>query len=346
VTRVHQVTGAAGPLDAVTGQLQAYGELFREWGIEGGQHAVLVAPGAPGEVQDLARLAPADDDLVLIHYSGWISGMAPLLELPQRKLLVYHNITPARYFWSVQPVVAIVCELGRDRLPALVAASEVTAAVSSYNAQELREAGARDPRVVPVLLDFARLGLEGPPAPEGPPVVLVVGRLSPHKRMDLVIRAFALYQRLHAPDARLVCVGRPEHPQYLDRLERLVEEVGASNVRLGGPLADHALGRAYSSANVYLSLSDHEGFCMPLLEALTAGLPAVARPTGGMPEVGGDAVLWADDDVAVIAELLHLAVSDEELRAELVRRGRLRAQDFAPERVAEAVRGLVDAALA
>jgi glycosyltransferase involved in cell wall biosynthesis len=347
VTRVHQVTGAAGPHDAVTGQLLAYDGLLRDWGLAGGMHAALVAPGAAGEIQDLAQLSPAPDDLVLIHYSGWISGMAPLLELPQRKLVVYHNITPARYFWSVHPVVAVVCELGREKLPALVAAARVSAAVSSYNAEELRGAGARDPRVVPILLDPARLASGAAEEPAGGPLVLSVGRLSPHKRPDLVIRAFAHYQRLHAPDARLLCAGPPQHPQYLARLERLVEEVGARGVRLAGTLADGELGRAYASASVLLTLSEHEGFCIPLLEAFHAGVPVVARPNGGMPEVGGDAVLWTDgDDLSVVAELLHLAVSDTELRAELVRRGHEQAQEFAPDRVAAKVRGLIDAALA
>ena len=345
MTRVHQVTGSVGRHDAVTGQLLAYGELLREWGLEGGKYAALVAPGAPGEVEPLSHLAAANDDVVLIHYSGWIAGMAPLLELPQRKVLVYHNITPPKYFWNVHPVVAVVCQLGREKLPSLVESSRVTAGVSSYNADELRAAGAADPRVVPVLIDPARLAHNGAHPSEDGPLVLAVGRLAPHKRPDLVIRAFALYQRLHAPDARLLYAGPPQHPQYLARLERLVEEVGARGVRLAGALADGELGKAYSTASVMLSLSEHEGFCMPLVEAFHAGLPVVARPSGAMPEVGGEAVLWADDDVSVVAELLHLAVSDAELRAELVRRGRLRAQEFAPERVAADVRGLIDAAL-
>jgi glycosyltransferase involved in cell wall biosynthesis len=343
VTRIHQVTGVAGRHDAVTGQLLAYGKLLRGWGLEGGKHAALLGPGAPAEVEPLSALAPASGDLLLMHYSGWIPGMQPLLELPQRKLLVYHNVTPARYFWTVQPVVAVACELGREKLPGLVAASEVTAAVSSYNAEELRTAGARDPRVVPILLDTGRLRRSA--SPPAAPLVLAVGRLAPHKRPDLVIRAFALYQRAHAPDARLMCAGPPLHPPYLRRLERLVNEVGATNVQLG-PLSDDELGRAYASASVFLSLSEHEGFCIPLLEAFQAGLPVVARPVGGMPEVGGDAALWVEDnDLSVVAELLHLAVGDEELRAELARRGSARAERFAPKRVAEDIRGLVESAI-
>jgi L-malate glycosyltransferase len=347
VTRVHQVTGAAGRHDAVTGQMLAYGDLLREWGLEGGMHAVVVSPGTSERIHPLAKLAPEPDDLVLIHYSGWITGMAPLLELPQRKALVYHNITPAKYFWSVHPAVAVICEVGRDKLPALVAASRATAGVSSYNADELRAAGAGDPLVVPIIADPARLRYDGPPASGDEPLILAVGRLAPHKRPDLVIRAFALYQRLHAPEARLLYAGALQNPPYRARLEQLIAEVGAKNVRLAGALEDGDLGRAYSEAGVMLSLSEHEGFCIPLLEAFHAEVPVIARPCGGMPEVGGDAVLWVEEpDLAVVAELLHLTLTDGELRAELARRGRRRAEEFAPERVAAKVRGLIDAALA
>jgi L-malate glycosyltransferase len=347
VTRVHQVTGAAGRHDAVTNQMLAYDELLRGWGLAGGMHAVVVSPGTSKRIEPLSNMAPDADDVVLIHYSGWITGMAPLLELPQRKALVYHNITPAKYFWSVHPAVAVICEVGRDKLPALVAASRVTAGVSSYNADELRAAGAPDPHVVPILADPKRLAYDGVPATEEGPLILAVGRLAPHKRPDLVIRAFALYQRQHAPDARLLYAGAHHNPPYHARLEQLVDEVGANHVRLAGALDDHDLARAYASASVMLSLSEHEGFCIPLLEALHADLPVLARPSGGMPEVGGDAVLWIDDgdDLSVVAELLHLAVTDGELRSELVRRGRRRADEFAPDRVAEQVRGLIDAAL-
>ena len=348
MTRVHQVTGAVGRHDAVTGQLLAYRGLLRGWGLEGGMHAAVVAPAAPAAIEHISKLAPETDDLVVVHYSGWIAGMELVLELPQRKVLVYHNITPAAYFWAVHPVVAVVCEVGREKLPTIVDASTATAGVSSYNADELRAAGASDARVVPVLVDPVRLARDGAGDSGQGPLVLAVGRLAPHKRPDLVIRAFALYQQLHAPDARLLVVGTPQHGPYLARLESLVEEVGAHDVRLAGALAEGELARAYSEATVLLSLSEHEGFCIPLLEAFHAGLPVIARPRGGMPEVGGDAVLWVEDtdDISVVAELLHVAATDAELRAELVRRGHMRAQEFTPEKVTEAVRGLIDAALA
>jgi glycosyltransferase involved in cell wall biosynthesis len=348
--RVHQVTGAAGSYDAVTEQMVAYSSLLEEWGLAGGTHATIVAPGSPRGIASLDRLRPAADDLLLIHYAGYVPGMRPLLDLPQRKLLVYHNVTPARYFWRVEPRVALTCQLGRRHLPRWIAAARSTAAVSSFNAHELRELGAENPSVVPILLDPSRLappGTNGAGGEHGP-LVLSVGRLAPHKRPDLVIRAFALYQRHREPGARLLCVGPPVNPAYRAELERLVAEVGAREVTLAGGLPQADLNAALSGARVFLSLSEHEGFGVPLLEALHARLPAVARPSGGMPEVGGDAVLWVseDDDMSVVAEAIHLAASDEDLRGELQRRAAAQVERFAPGRVAERLRAVVEAAAA
>lgn len=347
--RVHQAMGSAGPYDAVTEQALAYRALLETWGIAGGMHATVVAPGVPAQVDSVAELDPAPEDLVLIHYSGYLAGMEPLLRLPQRKLLVYHNVTPARYFWRVEPSMALACELGRQRLGAWVRSARVTAAVSEFNARELRERGAPDPHVVPILFDPDRLnGARAGAAVDSEPLVLSVGRLTPHKRPDLVIRAFALFQRHHAPGARLLCVGPAVNPSYLRALEDLVERVGALGVRLAGGLPQPQLNEALREAAVFLSLSEHEGFCVPLLEAMHARLPVVARRSGGMPEVGGDAVLWLDgeDDLAVAAELLHLTTTDGQVREELRDRAAARVEHFARDRVAERLRRALEVAQA
>jgi glycosyltransferase involved in cell wall biosynthesis len=316
VTRVHQVVSAAGPFDAVTRQALASRALFERWGMAGGVYADFVEPRAKRLAEPLRRLAPGRDDLLLVHYSAYAPGLEELLERPQRKLLLYHNITPPEYLWAHAPHVATLCALGRDHLPRWAAAVDVAAAVSRYNARELEEAGARDVRVVPVLLDPARLEPRGRSPDGSGPLVLSVGRLAPHKRPDLVLRALALYRGECARDARLLLVGEPLSRTY-------ARELGVAPVSLSQP----DLNAAYARADVLLSLSEHEGFCIPLLEAFHFGLPVVARPVGGMPEVGGDAVLWVDGgDLAVVAELLDLAVRDAELRAELAHRGRQRLE--------------------
>jgi glycosyltransferase involved in cell wall biosynthesis len=182
--------------------------------------------------------------------------------------------------------------------------------------------------------------------PPGRPLILCVGRLAPHKRHDLVLRAFALYQRRHAPDAALLCVGTALDRSYRARIERIAREAGARNVAIVEDLRQPGLNAAYAEADVLLSLSEHEGFCVPLLEAFHFGLPVVARPVGGMPEVASDAALWVESgDLSLAAELTHLAVADSDLREELRRRGRERLAAYSYEQSVAKLRGAVEAAL-
>ena len=347
MTRVHQVLSSAGPYDAVSVQAAAWAELLERWGMAGGVYADAIDPRARG-VRPLGKLEPEGEDLLVLHYSAFSRSLRRVLDLPQRKLLVYHNVTPARYLWRHHPGVAVACALGRGQLPRHVRAADVCAAVSEFNARELEAAGANEARVVPILVDLERLRPTGA-APEGDgPLVLCVGRLVPQKRHDLVIQAFAAYQRTCAPEARLLCVGEPLSPAYRKLIEDLARVSGARNVWLAGGVGQEDLNAAYRSADVLLSLSEHEGFAIPLLEAFASDLPVVARPAGGMPEVGGDAVLWTGDgsvDTAVVAELIELAVGERDLREELARRGRARLDEYAYERTAAKVKDAVDAAL-
>jgi glycosyltransferase involved in cell wall biosynthesis len=157
-----------------------------------------------------------------------------------------------------------------------------------------------------------------------------------------VLRAFELYRRACAPGAHLHMVGEPLSPAYDAELKALA----GPGVTFHGRLGQGALNALWRDADVFLTLSEHEGFCVPLLEAFETATPAIARPVGGMPEVGGDAVLWTDDrDLAVVAELIDLAVRDEPLRAALIERGRARTREFSPASVTARLRSAIDATL-
>jgi L-malate glycosyltransferase len=282
----------------------------------------------------------------VIRYSAYSGQLLPALELPQRKLLVYHNVTPPRYMWNHHAGVAVACALGRAQMRRFARAADVAVGDSEHNAAELRAAGAPGARALPILFDEGRLGDRGaPPAGEGP-LVLVVSRLAPNKRHDLAIGAFAAWQAEHAPEARMLCVGEPLSPAFGQTIEAVAARSGAANVTIAGGLSQADLNAAYAAADVLLSMSEHEGFSVPLLEAFHFGLPVVARPAGAMPEVGGDAVLWdEDDDLAVTAELIELAVRDRELREELAARGRARLGTFSYERTAGGIMEAVEEAL-
>jgi glycosyltransferase involved in cell wall biosynthesis len=332
-------------VDAVTSQALSYRELFDRWGWTGEDRAHALDPRMDGRVRLLAGFKPAPDDVLLIHYSAYAPALRRLLALPNPKLLVSHNVTPARYMWRYAAVVAIQCELGEAMLGEFARAVDLAAGVSAFNVADLKRAGAERTAVIPILFDRARLP-EAPvrePRPGDAPTVLFVGRLAPHKRQDRLIRAFALYRAQHAPAARLVLVGEALSPAYREALLGLAESVAPGAVTIESGLEPAELWRRYAQADVFCCLSEHEGFCVPLLEAFHFGLPVVARPAGGVPEVAGDAALLTDDeDLAVIAELLNLAATDADLRAELRQRGELRLEEFAFDATAAKLRAAVE----
>ncbi|HEX5910422.1 MAG TPA: glycosyltransferase [Thermoleophilaceae bacterium] len=341
MTAVHQVLSSAGPYDAVSVQARLWRELLTERGYGGADHAAAVDPRARGDFAPLERLRPRRGDLLVIRWSAYSPRLLALLERPERKLLVYHNVTPPGYFWNHHPGVAVACAVGRAQLPLFARAVDVCAADSDFNAGDLRAAGA-DARVLPILFDPSRLEERGR-APDGDgPLVLVVSRLAPNKRHDLAIAAFDAWRAEHGGPARMLCVGEPLSPSYAE----LIGGLANGSVTLAGGLSQPDLNAAYAGADAMLSMSEHEGFSVPLLEAFHFGLPVVARPAGAMPEVGGDAVLWdRDDDLAVTAELIGAAVADEALRATLAERGRARLAEFDHARTADKIDAAIQDAL-
>lgn len=326
--KVHQLIPAAGPSDAVTGQALAWQRALAGWGHEGEIVAQHVSPELKGHVMRLGRrrVMPSGGVLVL-HYSIWSEAARVAREDPRPLILCYHNITPAELLRPYDRGIAHDCELGRRALPGF-ARSHLVVTDSEFNAEELGRAGFRDVHVVPLLLDL--------PTPETPrrrgeePTILTVGRIAPNKRLEDVIRVFALYQREHAPRASLVIVGSDEaFPSYGRALRRLVAELGAGGVRFAGRVGDAERDRLYATADAYLCMSVHEGFCVPLVEAMALGLPVVARAAGAIPEtLAGVGLSIGDDDLAVHAEALHEVVASPEVHAALSAAGTRRARAF------------------
>lgn len=341
---VHQILSGAGPHDAITTEAGLFRDRFRSWGWGGTDHAARIAPGLNGAIAPLHALAAAADDVLLIHHSAGMPRIEELLALPNPKLLLYHNVTPAAWLWEHAPLVAVQCAIGREQLPALIEASTVAAADSAFNAAELRELGAARTTVIPLLVDRAPLGEPGA-SPPGPPTVIFVGRLSPHKRQEDVIEVFAQHRRHRAPDARLLLVGDPLSAAYDERLRALAQATAPGAITIESGLTPAELGDRYRSAHAFLCLSAHEGFCIPLLEAFHFGVPVIARNAGAVAETVGDAALLVDElDPAVLSELLHLVLNDHELRTELQRRGRERLDAFGADVVASRLRAAVETA--
>jgi glycosyltransferase involved in cell wall biosynthesis len=341
--QIHQVLVSASPGDAVTDAAFGYRKVLRRIGPSD-VYAAYIHPQLEQEVHPLALLerSGTSDDLVLYHASIGEPGVARfLLDWVGRLALVYHNITPARYFDALDPAFAGLLSGGRLELAQLREKAELALAVSRYNATELETLGFRDVRVCPLPVDLDRLAeLEPDPvvgqelADLDGPLVLFVGQLLPHKRPDLLVAAFHVLSTYLLPEASLALVGAGRTPRYANAVRRQARELNSRSCRIPGWQEPEALAAFYRAADAFVTMSEHEGVCVPLLEAMRFDVPTCARAFGAIPETVGGAglVLPAEDDPVLVAEAVAELLTDGQLRSALVARGRERVSHFSLER--------------
>jgi glycosyltransferase involved in cell wall biosynthesis len=348
VTAVHQILPAAAPHDAITGQSFAWRDLLRTWGYESEVLAPYVHPDLMGTAYPLDRQGKrlVNQGGVVLHYALWSETVDVALQAKGPVALYYHNITPGDLLRDFSPPAADLCDRGRAALTVFQGRIDSLIAVSSFNAADLREAGLGEAVVVPLLLDLPTEVPRRTPSRE--PVVLTVGRIVPNKRLEDVIKSFTLYQRHHAPQASLVIVGSDlGFENYRHALDVLVARTGARGVYFTGQISAESRDAWYRRADVYLSMSAHEGFCAPLIEALAHGVPVVARGAGAMPETLGGAGLVLDGaDLPLVAEALHELASSPATRSALSDAAERRLAELRPDvlvpRVHSALAPLLD----
>lgn len=280
---------------------------------------------------------PDPDRLILYHASthtemnDWLVAAA---QAGQRIVVDYHNMTPAEYFAAWEPLASRSMQHGRRQLAELAPHLAAAVADSGYNAADLASFGAPPAVVCPILLDLDEY--HRPPDPDvaaglaAHPLWLFVGRVAPNKCQHDVIAAFAAYRRLYAPRSRLAIVGGVTSTRYQRALERMAADLGVTEaVDFTGSLPFPALLAYYSRADVFVCLSEHEGFCVPVIEAMELGLPVVAYSAAAVTETVADAgVLLEDKDPLVVATAVDRVLADTSTRTSLAEQGRIRAASF------------------
>ena len=336
---IHQIVVSASAGDAVTNTALGFQEVLQRAGPSR-LFARYIDERLHGRVFPLAAYdTGADpDDLLVYHVSiGEPEVLQFLLGHPQRLVIVYHNITPPEFFQEFDPAFAGLLARGRAELEVLRDRASLALAVSPYNARELERLGFADVRVSPLPVDLAGLqAVEADPATaealrrlEGP-VVLYVGQLLPHKRPDLLLQAHHVLTTYLLPDAHLVLCGPPRAPGYHRALQEFAAAVNLAGVHFAGWVTGAQLAAYYRRAEVFATMSEHEGFCVPLLEAMSFGVPVLARDHGAIPDTMGDAglLLPPEDDPLLVAEATAELLTSEKLRMSLVERGRRRVASF------------------
>jgi glycosyltransferase involved in cell wall biosynthesis len=351
IRAVHQLVPTFGGDDAIGNDVRALRGLLREWGYASDVYAQNIDQRLAREARFYTRYREVSDpaNVVLFHFSIGSEVTSFVAGLPDRKVLLYHNITPPEYFARVNPRVADRCRRGRRELGRLAAVPDLALGDSEFNRAELEAAGFRRTGVLPILVDWAGYALPPVPALEGAygcgTNLLYVGRVAPNKRIEDLIKTYYFHRRLD-PGSRLLVVGSAvDMEPYLAACQKLAAELGVlDGVVFTGPVPQADLVTYYRLAAVYLSLSDHEGFCVPLLEAMHFGVPVVAHAAGAVPwTMGGAGLLVAPKEFPAIAELIHRVVTEPGLRRAVVDGQRERLTAFDREAVGAALRGYLGA---
>ena len=339
---VHQVLATLGYGDAIGNEVLGIAKVLRDAGFASNIYAQTADARLDHLTVDYRDLIADSrpDDILIHHFSIGSRASRVAFALPDRMILVYHNITPPEYFIGVNPTLVQQCYTGRRELRAYAPRCDLALGDSEFNRAELEEMGFPRTAVLPVVPGFAHLEVTPNPLiardfDDAWTNILFVGRLIPNKRIEDLVRFFHAYRLKYNPCSRLLLVGSYRgFEDYLAALSSQIDRLRTPDVHIIGHVSNEELTALYDVADLFLSASEHEGFCVPLVEAFSKQIPVIAFDAAAVPAtMDGGGVLYDSKDPRHVASLMHAVLSDQDLTNEIVRAQdaaltRLRHKDF------------------
>ncbi len=325
ISEVHQFTVSCTTGDGISNGVFFVQKLLRELGYKSHIYSVDIENDLKNQVHEYKQYNSNPDQLLLVHH-GWGHGFEDWLrQLPVNKVMIYHNITPPEYFSSRSMQAGLL--LAREQMQRWKEFMCGAISDSAYNTTELIAAGWRPEvvRTIPLLVDIESMQKralvaekEGNPPFNGK-TLLFVGQMLPHKgQLDLVDCFYYLCQLYDFP-VRLVLIGGGEPGRLAELRQRVVELGLDQSVLVLGKVSDAELLGWYEVADLYVSMSEHEGFGMPLIEAGVFDVPVLAYNTAAVAEtVGPGGILFSEKDFPRCAALIGLLLKDESLRERII----------------------------
>jgi len=354
VVQINQWVPAAHRGDGVGDSARRVRDLLRRMGHLSELYALAIDDDLVGDVRRYGEEGTCDGDVTILHFALSSEMTEAFAALPRGRVLQYHNITPARFFVSYDAGLFRLAALGRQELAALVGHVELALGTSEFNRRELEALGFHPTGVMPLAIDTEWIA-RAPRRPalealldDGLTNFLFVGRIAPNKRIEDHLWLAEHYRRYVSLDGRFIFVGRHDVvPRYYATLRAFIArfDMPRDRVVFTGPVPSEDLAAYYRTCSVYVSLSEHEGFCAPLVEAMASDVPVLAYAAAAVPEtLGGAGVQFRPKDLERAAELLGVLAFDEEVRGAVIARQRRRLPDFGDAVIERHLRTLVDRA--
>jgi len=346
---INQLLAGFARNDAISNYARRLRRIFEGWGYRSRifVDSPYLEPALRNEASSFAE-QPEGEQILIYHFSIGSAATDYYLAAPGRRVIIYHNITPPEFFYPFAPDVAARLAAGKEQLAQLAGGTELALADSEYNRRELEAAGFRTSSVLPLALDTA--GLEVKPARKARQRMgkrrdhlLFVGRIAPNKKFEDLWRVFQYYTGHCRPGAKLFLVGKfKPTDSYFCFLRSLMAGPAFKNVFFAGQAHQSEMIAYYRRAGVFLSMSEHEGFGLPLLEAMYLGVPVLAYAAAAVPEtMGGAGVLFTEKDYPAVAEMAALLVEDHSFRRAILDGQRRRIEKFQSVSTADTLKKLL-----
>lgn len=337
---IHQFVAGFSNGDAISNEAIVMRGLFRSWGYRSDifSESKRILPELRKNAHEVTEYAASakPEDIVLLHLSIGSPVNDIFTSLSCRKAILYHNATPSHYFELINNRTARQLAAGREQIKSMANAATVNIADSKFNANELMTLGYREVKLLPLVLDIDKLRS----TPDKKTLkkfndskvnILFVGRCAPNKKIEDALKAFYYFHKFIEPNSRFIHVGSfagVERYYYL--LLTQARELGIDGaVHFAGSVPQAQLNAFYRCADIFLCMSEHEGFCIPVIESMFYDTPVMAYSATAVPEtMDGAGILFNDKRYDMIAEMMGRIVNDTAFRSAIVNEQRERVTRY------------------
>jgi L-malate glycosyltransferase len=341
--------------DAIGNEALEIQGILRSWGYESNIYAADIHPKLSNIAKNYAdyKEISAPENILFFHFAigSYVSKFAETL--PDKKIIIYHNITPPHFFAGFSDTLTHLVGSGRTELTGFSNAAKLALGDSEFNRMELEELGFKKTGVLPIPIDFKKYDQQ----PDQNIInkfdddyinLIFVGRIVPNKKQEDIINIFNYFSKYIEPHSRLFLVGPYNGMEtYHVHLKKLIKKLNLKNVYITGHVSFNELIAYYRLANVFISMSEHEGFCVPLLESMFFGIPIIAYNSAAIPyTLNGSGILVNEKNYEEIAEMMHLLITEKNFRDRIIERQRLQLRQFDKSKIEAILKSYIDSVIA
>ncbi|MDV6234179.1 glycosyltransferase family 4 protein [Leptospira ellisii] len=330
---VQQFSAGFNPGDAISNQMLELRSYLKDLEYKGDIYSENIGAAKLPFVKKYKTYLRSSKDVLIYHHSIHSGIFEFLRTFRSPRILIYHNVTPHHFLESYDLKMSYLLKKGREELTLMKDRFDLVFAVSEFNRKELEELGFQNVKILPITYQLSSAIFKREEKPKSEiKKFLFVGRITPNKRQDDLIRLAHAYKSLYSDRFQFYLAGFSSRELYLYReeLERMLDFYDLrNNVLITDFLSDQELNHLYSEADVFVSMSEHEGFCVPLFEAMVHKIPILAYKGGAVPEtLNGAGVLFSQKNFPELAVLLNRSAQDEVFRARILEGQEKRLEEF------------------